>query len=218
MTPGIDLNTLAREAMRAKGFDPDFPAAVLAQAEAFSPHPDPRTRDLRSLLWSSIDNDSSKDLDQVEYAEPAPNGRIRIMIGIADVDAAAPKSTPIDVRAADQTVSVYTHARVFPMIPDSDLILPFIAMRRRADGSVMVSAPAFTGGSGPFGARAKMMGLPDKSDGPQSLAQGRFTIVTDGEILTNNSEDGPEPHAGGRQLKWNVDATSTKVPEALVKL
>ena len=107
----------------------------------------------------------------------------------------------------------------FPMIPDSDLMLPFIALRRRADGSVLVTAPAFTGGSGPFGARAKMMGLPDgNKDGPQSRAAGRLTIVTDGEILTNNSEDGPAPHAGGRQLKWDVDATSTKVPEALVKL
>lgn len=107
---------------------------------------------------------------------------------------------------------------VFPLIPDSDIVLPFIAMRRRADGSVLVSAPAFTGGSGPFGARAKMMGLPDKSDGPQSRAAGRFTIVTDGEILTNNSEDGAAPHARGRQLKWDVDAASAKVPEALVKL
>ena len=107
---------------------------------------------------------------------------------------------------------------VFPMIHDSDLIIPFIAMRRRADGSVLVTAPAFTGGAGPFGARAKMMGLPDKSDGPQSRAQGHFTIVTDGEILTNNSEDGAAPHAGGRQLKWDVDAASTKLPEALVRL
>ena len=107
---------------------------------------------------------------------------------------------------------------VFPLIPDSDLILPFIAIRRRVDGAVLVSAPAYTGGSGPFGARAKMMGLPDKSDGPQSRAQGRFTIVTDGEILTNNSEDGAAPHATGRSLKWDVDAASTKVPEALVKL
>ena len=107
---------------------------------------------------------------------------------------------------------------VFPLIPDSDLVLPFIALRRRADGSVLVTAPAFTGGSGPFGARAKMMGLPDKSDGPQSRATGRFTIVTDGEILTNNSEDGATPHASGRQLKWDVDVTSSKVPEALVKL
>ena len=107
---------------------------------------------------------------------------------------------------------------VFPMIPDADLIVPFIAMRRRVDGSVLVSAPAFTGGSGPFGTRAKMMGMPDKSDGPQSRAHGRFTIVTDGEILTNNSEDGAALHARGRQLKWDVDAASTKLPEALVKL
>ena len=83
---------------------------------------------------------------------------------------------------------------VFPMIPDSDMIIPFVAMRRRIDGSVLVSAPAFTGGTGPFGARAKMMGIPDTSDGPQSFAQGRFTIVTDGEILTNNSEDGATQH------------------------
>ena len=107
----------------------------------------------------------------------------------------------------------------FPMIPDSDLMLPFVAMRRRADGSVLVTAPAFTGGSGPFGARAKMMGLPESDkDGPQSRAQGRLTIITDGEILTNNSEDGAAPHAGGRQLKWDVDAASTKLPEALVRL
>lgn len=108
---------------------------------------------------------------------------------------------------------------VFPMIPDSDLMLPFVAMRRRADGSVLVTAPAFTGGSGFFGARAKMMGMPDtEKDAPKSRATGRFTIVTDAEILTNNSEEGPAPHAGGRHLKWAVDATSTKVPEALVKL
>lgn len=106
----------------------------------------------------------------------------------------------------------------FPMIPDSDLILPFIAFRRRADGSVLVTAPALTGGSGVFGARAKSLGLPDGKDGPASRAQGRLAIVTDGEILTNNSEDGPAPHAQGRQLHWDVDAASTKLPEALVKL
>lgn len=106
----------------------------------------------------------------------------------------------------------------FPMIPESDLMVPFIALRRRADGAVLVTAPALTGGSGPFGARAKSLGMPDSKDGPASRAQGRLTIVTDGEILTNNSEDGPSPHAGGRQLHWDVDASSTKVPETLVRL
>jgi hypothetical protein len=108
---------------------------------------------------------------------------------------------------------------VFPVMPSSDLIIPFITIRQRNDGSVMVTAPALTGGSGPFSARAKMMGLPDKgSDGPVSRAEGRFTIVTDGEILTNNSEDGPVTHPAGRQVHWDVGPGSDKIPEMLVRL
>ncbi len=114
----IDLETLARESMQAKGFDPDFSAEVLTQSRSISMTTSPGTRDLRSLLWSSIDNDFSKDLDQVEYAEPAADGRIRLMIAIADVDAAVAQGTAIDRHAADQTVSIYTHARVFPMLPE----------------------------------------------------------------------------------------------------
>ena len=107
----------------------------------------------------------------------------------------------------------------FPMMPDSDLLIPFIMIRRRADGSVMVTAPALTGGKGPFGARAKMMGLPDKSnDGPPSRAEGRFTITTDGEILTNNSEDGPIATQGRRQVHWDVGPGIEKVPEMLIRL
>lgn len=112
-----------------------------------------------------------------------------------------------------------TQDYAFPLMPDTDLIIPFITLRRRTDGSVMVTAPAFTGGSGPFGARAKMMGLPDKgNDGPVSRAEGRFTVTTDGEILTNNSEDGPTAAAGGRQVYWEVGAGSAKIPEMLVRL
>ena len=106
---------------------------------------------------------------------------------------------------------------VFPMMPDSDLVIPFVAIRRRTDGSVMVTAPAFTGGQGPFGARAKMLNLPDKSDGPPSRAEGRFTITTDGEILTNNSEDGPVTGPSGKQVRWEVGPASSKVPEMLVR-
>jgi hypothetical protein len=112
-----------------------------------------------------------------------------------------------------------TQDYAFPLMPDTDLIIPFITLRRRTDGSVMVTAPALTGGSGPFSARAKMMGLPDKGEGgPVSRAEGRFTITTDGEILTNNSEDGPAAAPGGRQVHWDVGAGSTKIPEMLVKL
>ena len=107
----------------------------------------------------------------------------------------------------------------FPLMPDSDMVLPFITIRRRNDGAVLVTAPAFTGGSGPFGVRARAMGLPDKGDnGPPSRAEGRFTIVTDGEVLTNNSEDGPAPHALGRQVHWDVGPASAKIPEMLVRL
>ena len=107
----------------------------------------------------------------------------------------------------------------FPLMPDTDLMIPFITIRPRTDGSVKVSAPALVGGAGVFSARAKAMGLPDKgNDGPPSRAQGRFTIVTDGEILTNNSEDGPVAVQGGRQVHWDVGPGSQKVPEMMVRL
>jgi len=106
----------------------------------------------------------------------------------------------------------------FPMIPDTDLIVPFIAIRRRNDGAVLVTAPAFTGGTGPFGARAMAAGLPKSDDGPQSRAEGRFTVTTDAEILTNNSEDGPVAAPSGKQLHWDVGAASKKIPETLVRL
>ena len=107
---------------------------------------------------------------------------------------------------------------LFPALPDNDMIIPFIAIRRRADGTVMVTAPAFTGGSGPLAARAGQTAAAGMKDGPTSRAEGRFTIVTDGEILTNNSEDGATPHPTGRQLRWDVNSTSNKIPETLIRL
>jgi hypothetical protein len=108
---------------------------------------------------------------------------------------------------------------VFPALPDNDLLLPFIAIRRRADSSVLVTAPALTGGAGPLMERMAAAGAPvnGKTD-MVSHAQGRFTVVTDGEILTNNSEDGPAAHPIGHQLHWDVDSTSKKVPETLIRL
>jgi hypothetical protein len=106
----------------------------------------------------------------------------------------------------------------FPLMPESDLVIPFVTIRRRNDGAVMVSAPAFTGGSGPLSARAKMLNLPDKGNGPVSRAEGRFTITTDGDILTNNSEDGPVAGSSGKSVRWDVDRTSSKIPEMMVRL
>jgi len=77
---------------------------------------DPTRKDLRSLLWSSIDNDTSRDLDQIEYAERTPDG-IRVLVGIADVAAAVEKDSPLDRIAADQTQTIYTAVHNFPMLP-----------------------------------------------------------------------------------------------------
>ena len=106
---------------------------------------------------------------------------------------------------------------LFPALPDNNLIIPFIALRRRTDGSVLVTAPAFTGGAGPMSAAAAGAGDMAKG-GPVSRAEGRFTIVTDGEILTNNSEDGATAHPVGRQLHWDVGPASNKIPETLIRL
>jgi hypothetical protein len=107
---------------------------------------------------------------------------------------------------------------MFPMLPDNDLLIPFVAIRRRTDGSVFVTAPAMTGGSGPIAARAGQVAASSMKEGPVSRAQGRFTVITDGEILTNNSDDGPAPNALGRQVHWDVGPSSTKIPETLIRL
>ncbi len=107
---------------------------------------------------------------------------------------------------------------VFPALPDNDVIIPFIAIRRRADGSVLVTALAMTGKAGPIGARAGAAAADAMKGGPVSRAEGRLTIVTDGEILTNNSEDGAAPHALGRQVQWDVGPASNKIPETLIRL
>jgi len=119
----LDLQTIAKTIMEQRGFEPDFPAAVSDQLAKLRQNP-PQiaaggdVRDLRNLLWSSIDNDTSRDLDQIEVAERAPNGDVKVMIGIADVDAFVPKQTPIDQHAATETTTVYTGVRNFPMLPE----------------------------------------------------------------------------------------------------
>ena len=117
----VDLKARAHQAMLEAGFRPDFPAEVLREARLLKqgvPKPDgPGVRDLRSLLWSSIDNDSSRDLDQVEYVERLPGGATRLLVGIADVDASVPKGSATDRQAAAETTSVYTGVTTFPMLP-----------------------------------------------------------------------------------------------------
>jgi exoribonuclease-2 len=119
--PPFDLQAAARQSMIEHGFEPDYPAAVkqeLAALQAHPPHPPASAQDLRHLLWSSIDNDTSRDLDQIEYAETLPNGSTRVLIGIADVDAYVPEGSAIDKHAAVETVTIYTGVKNFSMLPD----------------------------------------------------------------------------------------------------
>jgi len=118
----LDLQATAKEIMQQYGFEPDFLAPVatqlanLGQQPQVSPSRD--VRDMRNLLWSSIDNDTSRDLDQIEVVESAPIGDVKVMVGIADVDTFVPKATPIDQHAARETTTVYTGIRNFPMLPE----------------------------------------------------------------------------------------------------
>jgi VacB/RNase II family 3'-5' exoribonuclease len=119
----LNLPAIARQVMQAHGFQPDFPPEVQKQLADIKSHPPQLTpsdkiRDLRSLLWSSIDNDTSKDLDQIEVAQQLPNGDIKVIVGIADVDAFVPKDSAIDQHAERETTSVYTGVTIFPMLPN----------------------------------------------------------------------------------------------------
>src|SRR3954465_4302143 len=111
----------AEQAMIQNGFEPEFSPDVRAQLKQIEFDAQPNVedaRDMRDMLWSSIDNDSSRDLDQIEWAEQLANGDIRVLVGIADVDAYVAKDTPIDRHAARNTVTVYTQTRIFPMLPE----------------------------------------------------------------------------------------------------
>ncbi|HWD92574.1 MAG TPA: RNB domain-containing ribonuclease [Verrucomicrobiae bacterium] len=119
-TTPFDLKARAHQAMLDAGFRPDFSQDIFRELQALgqATPKNAAARDLRSLLWSSIDNDNSRDLDQVEYAEKLPDGSIRLLVGIADVDASVPKGSATDLHAAAEATSVYTGVATFPMLPD----------------------------------------------------------------------------------------------------
>jgi exoribonuclease-2 len=149
-----DLHAIARRAMLARGLEPDYPAPALAelagiQAAAVAPA---ATRDLRDRLWCSIDNDDSRDLDQLSVAAPPASdgaaGPVKVLIAVADVDALVAVDSAIDAHAAHNTTSVYTAGGVFAMLPEklstdltslneaADRLAIVIEMTVHADGSV----------------------------------------------------------------------------------
>lgn len=122
--PTLSLPALARRTMLEHGFEPDVPRAALEEvpsraAAGLVRAQSDDVQDLRDLWWSSIDNDTSRDLDQVEVVESLPGGRTRVLVAIADVDAYVPQGSAIDRYAEVETTTVYTGVRTFPMLPEA---------------------------------------------------------------------------------------------------
>ena len=143
------LQGIARREMIARGLLPDFTPAAIVELDAIrtpGAAADATTRDLRDMLWCSIDNDDSRDLDQISVAETLPDGATRILVAIADVTSVVRQGSAIDTDARQNTTSVYTAAQTFPMLPeklstnltslnlDADRLAIVIAMTFSADG------------------------------------------------------------------------------------
>ncbi len=120
--PAIDLNAIAWDVMRKYGFEPQFSKAVLREVNAIDENRARRNqkeeKDLRMLLWSSIDNFDSMDLDQLEFCERGEGGEIRIRVAIADVDLYVTLDSETDRFAGHNGTSVYLGIRTFPMLPE----------------------------------------------------------------------------------------------------
>jgi exoribonuclease-2 len=133
------LDVVARQALLANGFRPETGDDVVRELASL-PHPPTKgddVRDLRALRWSSIDNTSSRDLDQIEVAEELKDGGVVVRIGIADVDVLVPKGSAIDAHAAANATSVYTGVSVYPMLPER-LSTDFTSLNEAADRLAIV--------------------------------------------------------------------------------
>jgi len=148
------LRSIAHRAMLARGLLPDFSAGALAELDGIhepATRAEESTRDLRNLIWCSIDNDDSRDLDQLTVAEAMPDGATKILVAVADVDAVVKKQSALDDHARQNTTSVYTAAEIFPMLPEklstdltslnyeSDRLAMVIEMVIASDGSLQGS-------------------------------------------------------------------------------
>lgn len=148
-----ELKEIAVDVLHQHGFLPEFsPEALVQAADATPSGLSPGIRDLRALLWCSIDNDDSRDLDQLSAGEALPGGAARILVAIADVDSLVRTSSPADEHAAHNTTSLYTAAGVFPMLPErlsthltslaerEDRLAMVVDMTVSADGEILQSA------------------------------------------------------------------------------
>src|SRR5712691_7601896 len=149
-----NLRAIARQAMTDRGLEPDFAPDAIRQVNGIqgpARETDHSIRDLRNCLWCSIDNDTSRDLDQLTVAERLTAGGVKVLVAIADVDAIVKPVSPIDRHARTNTTSVYTAAEIFPMLPErlstnltslgegEDRLALVIEMGVAADGSIQES-------------------------------------------------------------------------------
>jgi len=145
VSEGKDLNWLDKrswQTVAASGFEPGFPPDAKAELESIKNSSagnsiSENLTDLRDLLWSSIDNAKSRDLDQVEYAEQLNNGDIRILVGIADVDHLVKKDSALDRHAEKNTVTIYTETEIFPMLPE-DLSTGLTSLNEGEDRAAVI--------------------------------------------------------------------------------
>jgi exoribonuclease-2 len=148
------LRQIARKAMIERGLLPEYSAEALAELDRIQAPiitAETAVRDLKNLLWCSIDNDDSRDLDQLTVAESLSAGTVKLYVAIADVDAIVKKGTAIDEHARHNTTSVYTAAEIFPMLPEKlstditslnfgvERLAVVVEMTSGADGSLIES-------------------------------------------------------------------------------
>lgn len=183
-----NLRTIAHKAMTDRGLEPDFPPDAIQQVNAIqgpARETDQSIRDLRNRLWCSIDNDTSRDLDQLTVAERLATGGIKVLVAIADVDAIVKPESPIDRHARTNTTSVYTAAEIFPMLPErlstnltslgegEDRLALVIEMGVAADGSIQESQVyrALVNNHAKLAYRSVAVWLDGKDKMPEKIAQ-----------------------------------------------
>lgn len=147
-SPRVVLQEIAHRAMIARGLAPDFNPAAVAELEAIQHLVPPANggggRDLRHLPWCSIDNDDSRDLDQLSVAEVLPDGATKILVAIADVAGLVRRGSALDAHARQNTTSVYTVAQIFPMLPEK-LSTDLTSLNFEAERMAVVIEMVFAG-------------------------------------------------------------------------
>jgi exoribonuclease-2 len=141
-----DLKEIARKAMVDRGLEPDFSRDAEAElARLRGPAGVGGVKDMRDRLWVSIDNDDSRDLDQLSVAEALPDGAVQVWVAVADVDALVPAGSALDRHARENTTSVYTAAEIFPMLPEK-LSTNWTSLNENEDRVAMVIEMVFESG------------------------------------------------------------------------